>query len=73
MDATIDREIEAATKLKEDSKIPTAPSNEDLIKVKDEIWLGDTSEVEYEGDPLPVLFRDQERHYLSQQPSDYFV
>ena len=53
MDATIDREIEAATKLKEDSKIPTAPSNEDLIKVKDEIWLGDTSEVEYEGDPLP--------------------
>ena len=72
MDATIDREIEAATKLKEDSKIPTAPSNEDLIKVKDEIWLGDTSG-RIRRRPAAVLFRDQERHYLSQQPSDYFV
>ena len=40
MDATIDREVAAATKLKEDSKIPTTPANDDLIKVKDEIWLG---------------------------------
>lgn len=53
MDATVDREAAAATKLKEDAKVPTAPSNEDLIKVKEEIWLGDTSEIEYEGEPLP--------------------
>ncbi len=53
MDATIDREVAAATKLKEDSKIPTTPANDDLIKVKDEIWLGDTSNIEYEGQPLP--------------------
>ena len=54
MDATIDREIEAATKMKEAAKAPTPLANQDLIKVKDEIWLGDTSEIEYEGEPLPA-------------------
>lgn len=54
MDATIDREVKATTKLKEEAKIPTAVANEDLIKVKDDIWLGDTSEIEYEGEPLPA-------------------
>ena len=54
LDATIDREVEAATKLKETAKIPTPLANQDLIKVKDEIWLGDTSEIEYEGEPLPA-------------------
>lgn len=53
MDATIEREIEAATKIKEEAKAPMPLANQDLIKVKDEIWLGDTSEVEYEGEPLP--------------------
>ena len=54
MDATIERELEAASKLNEASKTPTKIANQDLIKVKDEIWLGDTSEVEYEGEPLPA-------------------
>ena len=54
LDATIDREVEAATKLKEAAKTPTPLANQDLIKVKDEIWLGDTSEIEYEGEPLPA-------------------
>jgi len=53
MDATIEREIDAASKLKETAKIPTKIANQDLIKVKDDIWLGDTSEIEYEGEPLP--------------------
>lgn len=53
MDATVERETEAATKMKEAAKVPTNPANEDLIKVKDEIWLGDKSEVEYDGQPLP--------------------
>ena len=52
MDATIDREIEAATRMKEASKTPTPAANENLIKVKDEIWLGDKSIVEYDGEPL---------------------
>ena len=54
LDATIDREVDVATKLKEEAKAPTAIANQDIIKVKDEIWLGDTSEIEYEGEPLPA-------------------
>ena len=54
MDATIDREVEAATKMKEEAKAPTPLANQDLIKVKDDIWLGDTSEIEYDGAPLPA-------------------
>lgn len=54
MDATIERDVDAATKLKEDAKVPTKVANQDLIKVKDEIWLGDSSVVEQEGKPLPA-------------------
>ena len=54
MDATIAKDTEAASQLKEEAKMPTPASNDDLIKVKDDIWLGNTSEIEYEGDPLPA-------------------
>ena len=47
LDATVEREISAATKLKETAKSPTTPANVDLVRVKNEIWLGDTSEIEY--------------------------
>ena len=53
LDATIEREVEATTLLKEKAQVPTKAENSDLIKVKEEIWLGDTSEIEYDGDPLP--------------------
>ncbi len=54
MDATIEREVETATRMKEEAKAPTIVANQDLIKVKDEIWLGDSSEIEYEGAPIPA-------------------
>lgn len=60
MDATIDREVKATTKLKEESKVPSKMENENLIKVKDEIWLGDTSEIEYEGQPLPSYLESKD-------------
>ena len=53
IDTSIKADIESATKLKEESKIPTKVANQDLIKVNDDIWLGNTSLVEYEGEPLP--------------------
>ena len=53
MDATIDKDIDAATKLRENAKIPTKIANQDLVKVNDDIWLGNTSLIEYEGEPLP--------------------
>ncbi len=60
MDATLQRESEAATKLTEAAKEPTTVANQDLIKVKDDIWLGDTSEIEYEGEPLPSYLETKE-------------
>lgn len=53
LDATLDREVENTVVLKEKAKAPTAPAVTDVIRVNDDIWLGDTSEVEYEGDPVP--------------------
>ena len=53
MDATVQADIESVVKLKEESKIPTKVANQDLIKVNDDIWLGNTSLIEYEGQPLP--------------------
>lgn len=54
MDAAVDKDINAASKLREDAKVPTKIANQDLVKVKDDIWLGDTSRIEYEGEPLPA-------------------
>lgn len=53
-DAAIERDVDATIKYKEDAKAPQAPADTDVIRIKDDIWLGDTSEIEYEGDkPLP--------------------
>ncbi len=53
LDAEVEREVEVTTQLKEKAKLPTKAENNDLVKVKEEIWLGDTSEIEYDGEPLP--------------------
>ena len=53
LDAEIEREVKTATELKEQSKVPTQVAPEDVVRVKNDIWLGDKSEVEYNGAPLP--------------------
>ena len=53
LDATLDRELENTVRLKEEAKAPMTPIVNDVVRVKDDIWLGDTSEVEYEGEPVP--------------------
>lgn len=53
-DAAIERDVDATIKYKEDAKAPQTVADTDVIRIKDDIWLGDTSEIEYEGDkPLP--------------------
>jgi len=53
-DAALERDVDATIRYKEDAKVPQTPEDIDVIRVKDDIWLGDTSEIEYEGDkPLP--------------------
>lgn len=53
MDATIERQVESAAEYKNQAKAPMDVANNDVIRVNDDIWLGDTSEVEYEGSPIP--------------------
>ena len=53
LDETMQKDISATSNLREKAKIPTSVANQDLVKVKDDIWLGDTSKIEYEGEPLP--------------------
>ena len=54
-DAAIERDVDATIKYKEDAKAPQTVADTDVIRIKDDIWLGDTSEIEYEGDkPLPA-------------------
>ena len=53
LDAEIEREVKTATELKEQAKTPTQVAPEDVVRVKNDIWLGDKSEVEYNGAPLP--------------------
>ena len=53
-DAAMERDVDAVIRSKEDAKVPQPPADTDVIRVKDDIWLGDASEIEYEGDkPLP--------------------
>lgn len=53
LDATLEREVENTVRLKEEAKVPTPPAPVDVVRVKNDIWLGDSSEVEYEGQPIP--------------------
>lgn len=53
LDAEIEREIKTATKLKEEAKVPGKSISDDIVRVKNDIWLGDKSQVEYDGEPLP--------------------
>jgi len=53
-DAALERDVDATIRYKEDAKAPQTVADTDVIRIKDDIWLGDTSQIEYEGDkPLP--------------------
>ena len=60
MDASIDKDVDAATKLREDAKLPAKVANQDLVRVNDDIWLGNTSLIEYEGEPLPSYLESKD-------------
>lgn len=60
MDATLEREVEVTTELKEKAKQPTVSAPDDVVRVKNEIWLGDKSVVEYEGAPIPAYLETKD-------------
>ena len=53
----MDREMAQRAKdtldLKQKAAMPTEPIPDDVVRVKNDIWLGDTSKVEFEGEPIP--------------------
>ena len=60
MDAALEKEVKAATTLREAAKAPTELAADDVIRVKNDIWLGDTSEIEFEGQPIPAYLETKE-------------
>lgn len=54
LETSLERDVDVATSLKEKATQPAKPSNDDLIRVKNDIWLGDKSSIEYDGEPLPT-------------------
>ena len=53
VEADVDRVAEEMKDLKVEAEVPTATISDDVIRVKDDIWLGNSSEIEYEGQPVP--------------------
>ena len=53
----MDREMAQRAKdtldLKQKAAVPSDPIADDVVRVKNDIWLGDTSNVEFEGEPIP--------------------
>ena len=60
IDSKIDREHEDMEMLREAGEVPGVSIPDDVIRVKDDIWLGNTSDIEYEGEPLPQYLEDAE-------------
>lgn len=44
---------ENTLELKHKAAVPGDPIPDDVVRVKNDIWLGDTSNVEFEGEPVP--------------------
>lgn len=60
IDSKIDREQENMEALREAGEVPGVTIPDDVIRVKDDIWLGNTSDVEYEGEPVPQYLETAE-------------
>lgn len=57
VDPELDREMSERTQnaleLKQKASVPGDPIPDDVVRVKNDIWLGDTSTIEFEGEPIP--------------------
>ena len=60
LDAEIEHEIETSTMLKEKAKAPAKVAADDVVRVKNDIWLGNKSTIEYDGEPLPTYLESKD-------------
>lgn len=60
MDMEMADRTKDALDLKQKAAVPGDPIPDDVIRVKDDIWLGDTSKIEFEGDPVPTYLETKD-------------
>lgn len=54
LDAELDQTSKDTIALKQQAVVPDTPIPDDVVRVKNDIWLGDSSKVEFEGEPIPT-------------------
>lgn len=54
LDEKMANQAEEVMDLRQQAKVPGEPVPDDVVRVKNDIWLGDTSTVEFEGEPIPA-------------------
>ena len=60
MDESMAQQAENALDLKQKAAVPGEPIPDDVVRVKNDIWLGDTSNVEFEGQPVPAYLETKD-------------
>ena len=60
MDREMAHRAKDAMDLKQKAAVPGDPIPDDVIRVKNDIWLGDTSNVEFEGEPVPSYLESKD-------------
>ncbi len=53
LDAELEERSQDTLELKQKAAVPDQPIPDDVVRVKNDIWLGDTSNIEFEGEPVP--------------------
>lgn len=53
MDREMGQRAKDTLDLKQKASMPGDPIPDDVVRVKNDIWLGDTSKIEFEGEPVP--------------------
>ena len=53
MDREMSQRAKDTVDLKQKAAVPGDPIPDDVVRVKNDIWLGDTSNIEFEGEPVP--------------------
>ena len=60
LDKDMSVRAENALELKHKAAVPGDPIPDDVVRVKNDIWLGDTSNVEFDGEPVPAYLETKD-------------
>ena len=60
LDTEMAKQAKQASDLKQKSAVPGEPIPDDVVRVKNDIWLGDTSKIEFEGEPIPAYLEKED-------------